>query len=83
MFPIKDDIPPRRFPILTLLIIVACTVVYFGVERGGWTLGTTGEDRVIEYGAVPWEITHPDQSCERVEQSLECPGMRRTTRRCG
>jgi membrane associated rhomboid family serine protease len=74
VFPIKDDIPPRRFPILTLLIIVACTVVYFGVERGGWTLGTTGEDRVIEYGAVPWEITHRDQSCERVGQSLECPG---------
>ena len=39
MFPIKDDIPPRRFPILTLLIIVACTVVYFGVERGGVDAG--------------------------------------------
>ena len=82
MFPIKDDIPPRRFPILTLLIIVACTVVYFGVERGGWTLGTTGEDRVIEYGAVPWR-SHPDQSCERVEQSLEYPGDAERQRRCG
>jgi membrane associated rhomboid family serine protease len=73
VIPIKDDIPTRRFPILTVLIIVACTVVYFGVERGGWTLGKTGEDRVIEYGAVPYEISHPDEDCERVGQTLRCP----------
>jgi membrane associated rhomboid family serine protease len=67
VIPIKDDIPTRRFPILTVLIIVACTVVYFGVEQGGLTLGHKGEERVIEYGAVPYEISHPDKRCELAE----------------
>jgi membrane associated rhomboid family serine protease len=74
VLPIKDDIPTRRFPILTVLIIVACTVVYFGFERGGLTLGHTGEKRVIEYGAVPFEIAHPDQHCAQEGQQLVCPG---------
>jgi membrane associated rhomboid family serine protease len=73
VLPIKDDIPTRRFPILTVLIIVTCVVVYFGVERGGWSLGETGDDVVVEYGAVPYEISHPDENCARVGDRLECP----------
>ena len=65
MFPLKDDIPTRRFPILTVLIIVACTVVYFGVERGGLTLGETGDKVAIEYGATPCEFPVPDNECDR------------------
>jgi membrane associated rhomboid family serine protease len=64
VIPIKDDIPTRRFPILTVLIIIACTVVYFGFERGGLNLGKSGEEKVVEYGAVPYEISHPDRRCE-------------------
>jgi membrane associated rhomboid family serine protease len=63
VLPIKDDIPTRRFPILTLLIIVACCVVYFGFEHGGWSLGATGNEKVVEYGAIPYEITHPGKEC--------------------
>jgi membrane associated rhomboid family serine protease len=63
VFPLKDDIPTRRFPILTVAIIVACAVVYFGVERGLWGLGETGNERVLEYGAIPYELTHPGKEC--------------------
>jgi membrane associated rhomboid family serine protease len=55
-----------------VLIIVACTVVYFGVERGGFTLGATGNERVIEYGAIPYEISHPDQECVPQGDQLVC-----------
>ncbi len=63
MIPIKDDIPTRRFPILTVAIIVICCVVYFGFEHGAWSLGDTGNERVVEYGAIPYEITHPGKEC--------------------
>jgi membrane associated rhomboid family serine protease len=63
VIPLKDNIPTRRFPILTVLIIVACTLVYFGFERGGIGLGTKGNERVVQYGAIPYEITHPGKHC--------------------
>jgi membrane associated rhomboid family serine protease len=63
VFPLKDDIPTRRFPILTVGIIVACVLVYFVFERGGFGLGDTGNERVVEYGAIPYEITHPGTEC--------------------
>jgi rhomboid family protein len=63
VIPLKDDIPTRRFPILTVLIIVACTIVYFGFEHGGLGLGSKGDEKVVDYGAVPYEITHPGKEC--------------------
>jgi membrane associated rhomboid family serine protease len=63
MFPLKDDIPTRRFPVLTVTIIIACAVVYFVFEQGFWSLGDTGNERVVEYGAIPYEITHPGDEC--------------------
>jgi membrane associated rhomboid family serine protease len=59
LIPLKDDIPTRRFPILTVGIIVLCTLVYFGFEHGLWNLGSFGNQRVLDYGAVPKELTHP------------------------
>jgi membrane associated rhomboid family serine protease len=63
VLPLKDDIPTRRFPVLTVAIIVACCAVYFLWQHGGWDLGTTGNERVLEYGAIPYEITHPGKAC--------------------
>ncbi|MGH2803028.1 MAG: rhomboid family intramembrane serine protease, partial [Thermoleophilaceae bacterium] len=63
MIPLKDDIPTRRFPVLTVAIIVACCLVYFLFERGGWDLGQTGNERVLEFGAIPYEVTNPGEEC--------------------
>ena len=63
MLPLKDDIPTRRFPVLTVAIIVLCTLVYFGFEHGGIGLGQRGNERVVEYGAIPYELTHPGDDC--------------------
>ena len=76
MFPIKDDIPTRRFPILTVAIIIACAVVYFVFQRGLWDLGATGNERVIEYGAIPYEISHPGDECgPTVGGQIACEGQ--------
>ena len=57
MIPLKDDIPTRRFPVLTVGIIVICCLVYFGFEGGSWSLSQTGDERVLEYGAIPYELS--------------------------
>jgi membrane associated rhomboid family serine protease len=63
VLPLKDDIPTRRFPVLTVAIIAICCAVYFLFEHGLWDLGATGNERVLEYGAIPYEITHPGKEC--------------------
>ncbi|MEA2361272.1 MAG: hypothetical protein QOD71_417 [Thermoleophilaceae bacterium] len=75
MLPIKDDIPTRSFPFVTLGIIVICCAVYFFFEHGLWGLGATGNERVIEYGAIPYEITHPGKECAESAGQIVCEGQ--------
>jgi membrane associated rhomboid family serine protease len=63
VIPLKDDIPTRRTPVITIALIVINVIVYFAFEQGLWDLGTTGNERVFEYGAIPVEITHPGTMC--------------------
>ena len=72
MIPLKDDIPTRRFPVLTVAIIAICCAVYFLFEQGLWGLGDTGNERVLEYGAIPYEVTNPGKECGEVEGQLAC-----------
>src|ERR1700712_937795 len=69
MFPLRDNIGTRRFPIVTLALIIACTAVFlFEISRPathlpGYTTGipreVSGFDRVTaEWGFVPCELTH-------------------------
>ncbi|MEA2333417.1 MAG: hypothetical protein QOH58_3555 [Thermoleophilaceae bacterium] len=75
MFPLKDDIPTRRFPVLTVSIIVICCAVYFFFEQGFWDLGATGDERVLEFGAIPYEITHPGDECGAAAGQVVCEGQ--------
>ena len=76
MIPLKDDIPTRAFPVLTVLIIVINVVVYFGFEHGGLNLGDRGQQRVVEYGAIPYEVTHPGKECGETPQGgVACEGQ--------
>ncbi len=61
MIPLKDDIPTRRFPIVTVALIAINVVVYFLFEQGLWGLGDVGNERVLEYGAIPAEITEGEE----------------------
>jgi len=75
VIPIKDDIPTRRFPVLTLGIVVICCLVYFLFEHGLWQLDATGNERVLEYGAIPYELTHPGKDCAEVSGQVVCEGQ--------
>ena len=90
VIPLKDDIPTRRFPVLTVAIIAICVVVYFLFEQGLWDLGETGERARDRVRRDPVRDHAPrDDACARrpdtAIQSLRGPGrgLRRLTRRPG
>ena len=72
MFPLRDNIPTDRFPVVTVALIVANVLMYFLFQKGGLSLGSPSsldfQCNTIEYGTIPYEVTHPgeqvgDPSC--------------------
>jgi membrane associated rhomboid family serine protease len=75
LFPLKDNVPTSRFPVLTVLLIVLNVVVF------GWQLSFSGDEESeevrqagvtglserdqnsIEYGAIPYRILNPGREC--------------------
>ena len=55
MFPLRDNIPSRHFPVVTLTLIALNGLFFF------WelTLGRQVEDLFLGYGLVPIRYTHP------------------------
>jgi membrane associated rhomboid family serine protease len=77
VFPLKDNIKTRRFPVVTLTIIAICTVTWFVFEASLWNISETGDERVLEYGAIPYEITHPGEDCgvDATGTQIVCEGQ--------
>jgi membrane associated rhomboid family serine protease len=80
MFPLRDNIGTRRFPLVTAAIILACTLIFlFEISRPattlpGYTTGiprqVTGFDRITaEWGFVPCELVHRCRHPDRADLS--------------
>ena len=67
MFPLKDNIPTDRFPVVTVAIIVANVIVYFFLQKHVGTglswLNNVRDDNVVRWGAIPFEFKHPGEHC--------------------
>jgi membrane associated rhomboid family serine protease len=77
LFPIKDNIPTERFPVVTVALIVINVLAYFFWQKGGLTLGDPSSphyfDNLVRYSQFPYEVTHPGQQCIPVSQtSFQC-----------
>ena len=93
MLPLKDNNPTSRFPIVTVGLIVACVAVFF------WQLNFPTNQRLseagfghvdqssLEYGAIPYRITHPSTGdCDigavgefapgQFQAGVVCPGTK-------
>jgi membrane associated rhomboid family serine protease len=70
LFPLKDNIPTDRFPVVTVALIALNVIAYFFWQRGGLSLGDPSSpeylDNLIRYAAVPYEITNPGVQCAPV-----------------
>ena len=66
MFPLKDNIPTERFPVVTVALIVANVIVYFFLQDGVLGLpdgGAVGDWPVSTYAYIPCTITG-DTPCQ-------------------
>jgi membrane associated rhomboid family serine protease len=73
VFPLKDNIPTDRFPVVTVVLIVANVLMYLFFQKalggGVWSPATPEFDaRVIEYGAFPYEFTNLGEQCRDVKR---------------
>ena len=80
MLPLSDGLPARRMPIVTVAIIVLNVIAYFFWQKGGITLGDPSSqhylDNLIDFGAIPYEITHPGDHCELISSgAIACEGQ--------
>ena len=63
MFPLRDNIPTDRFPIVTIALIVANVIAYFFWQKGGLSFGDPSSEHYVcniaNYAEFPYEVTHP------------------------
>jgi membrane associated rhomboid family serine protease len=85
MFPIKDNIPLSRFPLVTVALVAINVVAYLlSIRHGGSFFGGPSERVSVHYGAIPYELTHAGSHCDIVavpsaegpQQAVACQGMR-------
>ena len=73
MLPLRDNVPTRRFPVITVAIIAINVVVYFVLQRGG--ISGPSNAGTVHWAAIPYEFTHPGDQCDLVGQSVACQGQ--------
>ena len=70
MFPLRDNIPLTRFPVVTVALVVINVIAYLlAIRHGGSFFGGPTPEVAVHYGAIPYELTHPGEHCELITQS--------------
>jgi membrane associated rhomboid family serine protease len=65
MFPLKDNIPLGRIPLVTIALIVINVIAYLlEIRHGGSFWSGPSESVAVHYGAIPYELTHPGDHCD-------------------
>jgi membrane associated rhomboid family serine protease len=72
VFPIKDNIPTDRFPVVTVALIAINVIVFLGFQKvHGFS--SVNDGIVVKWGAIPYELTHWGKHCALLGKStLEC-----------
>lgn len=92
MFPLKDNIPTERFPVVTVALIVVNVALFLyqlwlpGDSASTAALADVGvserDQLSIEFGAIPYRITHPGEDCGVAvaggAQEIVCEGAPRS-----
>ena len=85
MIPIKDNIPTLRFPVVTVVLIAINVAVFVwqvtlssapDSSTSPHVPGLSQADEVtLEYGAMPYRLTHPGKNCGVAGQHVVCQGQ--------
>ncbi|MEZ6065900.1 MAG: hypothetical protein R3B90_09375 [Planctomycetaceae bacterium] len=61
MFPFRDNVASERLPIINGLMIAICSFVFLAQMQSG---DEFGPGLTIEYGMIPFRISHPGEEFE-------------------
>jgi membrane associated rhomboid family serine protease len=65
VFPLKDNIPTLKFPVVTVTLIALNVIAYFFWQQGGLSFGSPSNHHylcnLVNYAEIPYEITHPGE----------------------
>jgi membrane associated rhomboid family serine protease len=64
LIPLKDNIPTDHFPVLTLVFIVINIAVFLFLQGPSFSGDQVETKPVVEYGAIPYRVTHPSDECD-------------------
>jgi membrane associated rhomboid family serine protease len=77
LIPLRDNIPSDNFPVVTVVIIAINVFVFLFFQGPSFSLsaGDNVETKpVVEYGAIPYRITHPGDDCDLVPAQATTSG---------
>jgi len=64
VFPLKDNIPVHRTPVITIALIAINVIAYLlSIRHGGSIISGPTTTEVVHYGAFPYAFTHLGQHC--------------------
>jgi membrane associated rhomboid family serine protease len=64
LIPLKDNIPTDRFPLVTVAIIAINVFVFLFLQGASLSGEQVDTKTVVEYGAIPYRVTHPGKECD-------------------
>jgi membrane associated rhomboid family serine protease len=84
LIPLKDNLPTDHFPLVTVIIIVINVLVFLVFEGASFSGEQVKTKPLLEYGMIPYRVTHPGRDCTvarvqldiQVEERLVCEGTR-------
>jgi membrane associated rhomboid family serine protease len=79
LLPLKDNIATRRFPFLTVALIVINVAMFFGFQHAHWSGNgfAVSEPNVVKYAYIPYELTHLGKHCgQDAAGQIVCEGQR-------
>jgi len=71
VFPLKDNIPTERQPVMTIAFIALNVLVYFLLQKGGIFSGPD-DVSAVDWGAIPYEFTHLGDECVVAGSQIAC-----------
>jgi membrane associated rhomboid family serine protease len=80
VFPLKDNLPTDRLPVVTIALIAINVFVYLFLQpKSGidFTGNSLNQSSLTHYGAIPYELTHPGDRCDLIAQTgaVACEGQ--------
>ena len=66
--------PTEGVPVITIALIVINVIMFLFFQEPSLSLSGANVDaeKVVDYGAIPYEITHPGEQCEAIGSQLAC-----------